>query len=201
MAKKMTKAELYKRNYRLVKNAFQDTTLAKKAQTWSDKTLYDTLGIKATKSTPKLKKIDKSKKSYYNRKLNKFLYARSLDIEVKEAKKLTSTRNKKIESTSEYFDVTSKRRVATNKQRRLDLWAKWSAFNNKLMPPALDRQAREINRKKVVGGRKLDEQAHFGYMVVFYMFVSNKDQSEIEDIVKQSPHDQYQLIYKTTVKV
>ena len=68
----MTRAERYKRNYRLIKNTFQNTTLAKRAQTWSDATIYEKLGIKVGgKRTPEIKKLKtKRQLGFY---LNNFL--------------------------------------------------------------------------------------------------------------------------------
>lgn len=195
----MTRAERYKRNYRLIKNAYNNAVLAKRAQTWSDERIYNELGVKITKSTPKLKVIPKEKNTYYERKLKNFLYARELDIPVKEAKALTTYRKKKIASTADYLDSISKKRVAKNTERRIKLWRKWSANNNKLMPPAIEREAVELNRKMVVGGKQLDDDAHYGYMAKFYMYTKDMTYDEIKDLVSQDPHDEYKLIYKTEV--
>ena len=67
MPKKLTRAERYKRNYGLIKNAYQNSTLAKRGQTWSDERIYKELGVKVTsKSTPDLKKITSSQQTYLN---------------------------------------------------------------------------------------------------------------------------------------
>ena len=70
----MTRAEIYKRNYRIVKNTYQNTILAKRAQTWSDDRLYKELGVKANVKTPRLKTITKKQQARFDRKLEKFIY-------------------------------------------------------------------------------------------------------------------------------
>ena len=71
---RLTKAERYKRNYRLIKNMYQNTTLAKQYQSKDDDILWGHLGIQVTKSIPKLRKVSKDKLPYYERKLDHFLY-------------------------------------------------------------------------------------------------------------------------------
>lgn len=203
--RKLTRAERYKRNYRLVKNAYQDTTLAKLAQTWSDDRIYNDLGVKITKSTPKLRKVPKTKKAYYTRKLTKFLYGRSLGFTVVDAKKYTRYQKRKIESSYEYQDASSKKRNLKNKHRRMDLWADWSSHpagsKTSNFPPEIEKMARDFNRDiKMNDGKKLDDHAHYGYVVAFYMFVEGKTFDEISEFVKQDLNDEYGDLYKITVR-
>lgn len=205
MARKLTRAERYKRNYRIIKNAYQDTTLAKQGQTWSDERIYNDLGLNVNKKTPKLKSITADKKPYYTRKLNKFLYGRSVGFGVKEAKKFSSYQKAKIQSSYDYQDANSKQRNFKNKERRLKLWKDWSSHpksettNN--FPPEIEKIARERNRlTKLNNGKALDDYAHFGYVVAFYQFVEGKDYEDIKDTVKPDPNDSYEVMYKETVR-
>ena len=205
MAKQLTRAEKYKRNYRLIKNAYQDATLANTAQSWSDERLYNDLGVKVTsKRTPELKSIKPTQKSYYTRKLNKYLYARSLGIEVQESKKLTRAKRAKIDSSFEYLDASSKKFNTQNKHRRMDLWSEWSSHpagsDRGNFPPALDKAARKLNKETMVAQKQLDEYAHYGYVVQFYMFVENKTFEEVKDLVRPDPNDAYRVRYLTTVR-
>ena len=201
----MTRAERYKRNYALIKNTYQNSTLAKRGQTWSDERIFNELGVKVTeKSTPKLKKIKTSQTAYYTRKLNKFIYARSIGIDVKESKKLTTYKKSKIDSSREYFDASSKRFNLQNKHRRMDLWSEWSSHpdgsDRGNFPPAIEKEARRINRETEVAGKQLDEQSHYGYVVQFYMFVENKSFEDVKELVKPDPHDALRVRYQTTVR-
>jgi len=201
----MTRAERYKRNYGLIRNAYQNSVLAKRGQTWSDEKIFKELGIIVTsKETPTLKKIDSSRQSYFNRKLDKFIYARSIGIEVADAKKLTGSKKSKIDSSREFYDARSKRFNIQNKRRRMDLWSEWSSHprgsDRGNFPPAIERAARERNRLTEVAGKQLDDHAHYGYVVEFYKFVENKQFNEIKDLVQPDPHDALRVRYETTVR-
>lgn len=205
MTKKLTRAERYKRNYRLIKNAYQDATLSKHAQTWSDERIYKDLGVRVkNKKTPEIKSIDKTQKSYYTRKLNKYLYARSIGLEVKESKRLTRSKKAKIDSSFDYLDAASKKFNLKNKHRRMDLWSEWSSHpkgsDRGNFPPAIDHAARKLNKETKVAGKQLDEYAHYGYVVQFYMFVENKSFDEVRDLVRPDPNDAYRVRYLTTVR-
>ena len=106
----MTKAERYKRNYRLIKNKFHDTKLAKKYQSYSDDQIYSQLGIKvANKKTPELKTATKSQVSRSRRLLLKYQYARSQGLDPDEANKVTKYKDSKISSTAEYITTKNKK--------------------------------------------------------------------------------------------
>jgi len=212
MAKKFTRAERYKRNYRLIKNAYQDATLAKAAQSWSDQKLYDDLGVKVTKSMPKLRQVPKTKKAYYNNKLIKFLDARDMGVSVKYAKQAYRTPKVKVLAQAEYNEVSGKKRVHTNKKRRMKLWGQWSTHfakgkkttkgmkGDSNFPPELEEQAVKINRSiKLANGKRLDDHADYGYVATFYMFVEGKTYEETLPLVRHDPHDAYK--YKYDIKV
>ena len=211
MPKTLTRAERYKRNYGLIRNAYQNSTLAKRAQTWSAKKIYQELGIKVDKKkTPILKKIDPKKQAYYDRKLDKYVYARSIGLKPKIAKKVVGYKKSKIDVTQEYQDVTSKKRNFQNKKRRLKLWKKWSLRNidkdgkftreKGNMPPEIEKIARDRNRATEVAKKQLDDYAAYGYIVAFYQFVEGKTFEEIKDIVNPDPHDSLRVRYKTEAR-
>lgn len=206
----MTRAERYKRNYGLIRNAYQNSVLAKRGQTWSDERIYKELGIKvASKKPPQLKKIDTTKQAYYTRKLDKFIYARSLGLKVKQAKKLTRYKKQKIDTSAQYHDVKSKKLTFQNKNRRITLWKKWSKrnidkqgkFDRTIsnMPPEIEAIARKHNRESIVAYKSRDDYDAYGYIVAFYMFVENKTFDEIKLLLEPSFHDASQ-IYKVTVR-
>lgn len=195
----MTRAEIKKRNYALIRNTYMRPDLAKSAQGWSDKRLYDELGIKVTKSTPKLKKVKASSKNYYNRKLEKFLYARGQGLDPIDAKKLTPYSNKKIASTSRYKEIKSKKFTAGNKQKRIDMWAKWSENDNRDMPPEIKKFAIEINRETKIRKRTLDDTDSYGYVVAYYIFVENQNEDIVKETVRPDPFDSYRILYPEDV--
>ena len=214
---KKQKALRYKRNYRLINNAYHNTTLSKTAQSWSDSKLYSELGIKVTKSMPKLNPRPKVKQAYYNRKLDKFLYARRLGLEVKEAKAQQGYKNTKIKLNARYI-LADRLRVKNNKSERIDmsryerrrkLWSDMMK-DKKSMPPEIVKRAKEINSNtriggykdstgKMVGGKQLDPYDKYGYVVQHYMFVENKTMEEIESLVKQDNADALSVIYTIEV--
>lgn len=211
MKKSLTRAERYKRNYRLIQNTYHNSTLSKRAQTWGADKIYTELGIKVeSKKTPELKSIKKSRQSYYDRKLDKYIYARSIGIEVKESKRLVSYKKDKIDAAGEYYDAKSKTFNAQNKKRRIKLWKIWSErninekgeFDRTIsnMPPEVEQIARKYNRETKVAMKQLDDYAPYGYIVAFYMFVENKTFEEIKDLVKPDPHDAYKVHYKTLAR-
>ena len=195
----MTRAERYKRNYRKIKNTYQDTKLAKQAQTWSDERLYTELGIKAEGATPELRTIEPEQQSRYKRKLEKFKFARDIGLDVDVAKKVTKYKKEKIINTHAYLQARATSDTNKNRIIRMDLWADWSGIRGD-MPPLVEKEARQINRETIIGGKRLDDYAKYGYIVAFYMFVENKSQDEIDDLVKPDPHDSYRVHYRTVVK-
>jgi len=210
MTKKLTRAERYKRNYGLIRNSYQNSVLAKRGQTWSDERIYKELGIKVTsKKTPILKKIDSKKQAYYDRKFDKFIYARSIGIEVKTAKRLTRYKKEKIDTSAAYHDAKSKKFNFQNKNRRIALWKKWSKRNiNKEgkfdrtisnMPPEIETAARKYNRESIVAYKPRDDYDAYGYVVAFYMFVENKSFEDVKLLLDPDFHDATN-IYKTTVR-
>lgn len=195
----MTRAEIKKRNYALIRNTYMRSDIAKSAQGWSDKRLYEELGIKVTKRTPKLKPVKVSSKNYYNRKLEKFLYARGQGLDPIEAKKLTPYSNKKIASTSRYQELKSKKFTTTNKVKRIDMWAKWSENDNKNMPPEIKKFAIDINRNTKIRKRTLDDTDSYGYVVAYYIFVENQNEERVLETVKPDPFDSYRILYPEDV--
>lgn len=214
---KAQKAKRFKRNYRLVNNAYHNPTLSKTASTWPDDRLYSELGIKVTKTMPKLNARPKSKQAYYNRKFDKFIYARQQGLNVKEAKAQRGYKQTKIKLNARYL-VADRLRIKNNKSDRIDMSryerrrALWSDMmkDKKSMPPEIVRRAKEINANtriggrmdktgKMVGGKQLDPYDKYGYVVQHYMFVENKTMEEIELLVKQDNADALSVIYTIEV--
>lgn len=190
----MTKSERYKRNYRLVRNAFMNSELAKRAQSWSDEKLYNTLGIKVTKTTPTLKPMaSKTRLPYYKRKYDKIRFALDKQgLTPEEARELVPYSNKKIKSYAKKERLLSDKFDARNKLERMDAWKDFSQANNKHMPPDFIKLARDINRGKTTSnGKQFDDFARYGYAVVYYMFTENLSREQVEGvIIKASPWDE-----------
>lgn len=198
----LTRAERYKRNYRLISNKWKNPTLAKRAQSWSDERISKELGIEVKgKRTPKLQTYTKRQARNADKKLVKFIYATSQGITSKEANKLRYYDSyKEIDIETKRVKTQDKRYTAKNKRDRMDLWSEWSKKVDGF-PPIIKREAQKINRNQTVAGKPLDSDAHYGYVYQFYLFVENMTPDEIDDLIKQDPHDSYRVIYKTTVSV
>lgn len=204
--KVLTRAERYKRNFRIIKNTYQDTNLARMARTWGEKRLFDELGIDVkNKRTPVLKQINTQRqKTYYTRKLQKFVFARAKGMKVVDAKRMTPFKESKIVQTSKFLKARNKKnqKKLKNIKDRQDLWASWGFKENKQsFPPEIEKAARDRNRKTKVGKKQLDDFAEYGYVVQYYMFVENRTFEEIQDLVKPDPHDALRIRYKTAVRV
>lgn len=190
----MTRAEKRTRNYRLVRNKFQNVELAKRAREWSDERLYNELGIKTTKTIPKLKEIKASRQSYYDRKLSKYQFARDQGLEPSEANEVLNYKESKIVATAK---LKKARRMRASKQKRRNykykLWGSFSRKENKNFPPSLRKQAVAINRSE-----GMDDHDKYGYTVVFFSFVEEKSVEEVKStIVKPDYQDSSRVVYMT----
>jgi hypothetical protein len=194
---KLDRTQRYSRNYRLIRNEYNDAKLARRARTWSDERIYKELGIQVTKKPkPKLKELATEPKQvrYYQRKLDHFTYGRKIGLEVDDAKKYRKYSKSRIKRTKELKEVTAQKFDYENRRKRLDLWSKWSA-NDKL-PPDLERLARQYNR-----AQGLDDYDKYGYVAVYYRFIENADDSRIDSLVRPDPFDKYKVLYQADVIV
>jgi len=171
--KKMTRAERYKRNYALVRNAYNNATLAKRAQTWSDQRLYDELGIKTRHKTVKnvtLKPLKpKAKQSYYDKKLTNFVLGRANGLTVEQAKRHAYRRKlkAKIDFNKEYRKEIKEthNKGYTAKERRAELWKKWSSSDKGVFPPDLETKAMDYNAEQ-----GFDLYDKYGFALAYYEF-------------------------------
>jgi len=215
MAKrKETRAERYKKVYRIVKNTYQDTALAKKSQTWSDETLYRELGIRiGKKKTPELKKINKKQRPYYSRKLAKYRQARLQSVSVKQSKK-ASTRGyskKVIKNIAEYEQSLKRDYTKESFHDRKKAWSRWSKHegmerddktksytgrrnvrDKHSFPPEIVERAIERNRNAVhvVNGKlvsmNLDDYDRYGFAYEYYAYIYNSEE-KADKIVQPTP--------------
>lgn len=179
MSKPLSRAERYKRNYRLIVNTYQDSKLAKKYQSASDTTLYNDLGIKIPKKydtkIPELKKIKQptvKQRSYYKRKLEKFQESRQNGINVEASillRKKTFIK-KKIKSNNIFQDdpIGKSNFSLEDRERRKEIWKEWSSNNNKNFPPEIELQAIDLNRSQ-----GFDDYDRFGFAYMYYAYLEN----------------------------
>lgn len=222
--KKLARAERYKRNYRLIKNTYQDTKLAKRGQTWSDERLYKELGIKITKSTPKLKKIKKSKQAYYDRKLRKFQEARLKGLSVERSIRVRSRgySKKVIKKYTEYEEALDRDYSYSERKRRETLWGEWSdnegmkrdekgrfvgrdKIRDKLsLPPEIVERAIQRNRdaKVLVNGKwescNFDDYDKYGFAVEYYAFTLGSEKKALKMV---EPTKYGEETYRTVGKI
>jgi len=203
----LSRAERYKRNYRILRNTYNDTELARKARTWSDDRLYKELGVNVSnKKTPDLKYIAPKRDAYYKRKLDHFKYARSIGLSVNKAKKYRKYSKTRIKSSLTYNEQLSKPTNRTTREQRAKLWGAWSKDDN--LPPDIEAYARKINRE--LGN---DDYDKYGYVFSYYYFLeggtlddldSAKNRrlaDRIEKMVRPDPFDKYQVFYKQEVEI
>jgi hypothetical protein len=84
----MTRAEREELRYRVVRNAYADPAIARKARGWSDERIERELGLKVTKSIPKLQIYDGPTIQRKREEYKRFEYARSIGVESKKARDL-----------------------------------------------------------------------------------------------------------------
>ena len=192
----MTRNERRQRNYALVRNAYGDDDLAKKARDYGTKRLYQELGIKVVGTDiPPLKDIDHSRDKYYKRKLEKFQYAVDIGHSVKNAKKLTNYRNEKIKSSLSLVKITKRPFTYDNRIKRMDLWSTWSGSGKNNMPPDIERWARYYNREA-----GLDDYDKYGYAFAFYLFVENEDEEAVKKLLSPNKFTG-EAMYRATTRI
>ena len=197
MTKKLTRAERYKKNYDAIRNKTADPKLARKARTWSDKKIYEELGVKIPKKAPRLKPLPRDKKDLHKlqtrktRLLKKYIYGRSIGLTAEEANRVRRYKKEKIASTRQYKQQKKlsfrKYQNITNKEKRLDLWSDWSKDDN--LPPEVHRIAKEINSETSNKSGRLDDTDKYGYAVAFYMFIENQTAEEVLEYLKVDRYD------------
>lgn len=185
----MTRSEIEKRRYTVVLNAYKDVKLAQKARGWSDEHIFNELGLKIPKKTPKRQALPTTKrqKQYYERKLNNVRYGTQIGLTGQEAKKVSSFKRTKIEATKEFIKQKSLmpdiRNLPSSKQGRKDLYKNWG--QNDSMPPELHYLAEKINKNTMgANNNRFDETAGYGYIVVFWTFVEYGDITE--ELIKRT---------------
>ena len=191
--KKETRAERLKRRSHAIRNSTGDSNLASRAKHWSDKRILEELGVRVPKKTPVLKPLpDKKTKRRKARRVEKYQYGISVGLEVEEAIKLKQYKNTRIKASQEYIAQRKLSKKMYNKPKtkeaRITLWKNWAESNN--LPPAVHKQARDINRELSTKNRVMDDTDRYGYAVAFYMFIENEAPEDImENRIKIDRYD------------
>ena len=148
----MNRAERYKRNYALIRNKYFDHKLAQASRTWSDERIYKELGIRVGRTTPELTPLTAENITRGKRKYANYQYGIEVGLTPAESNKVTNYKKSKIKSTRDYLRARTKR-------QRMDLWSSWARHTSP-MPPAIEREAREINRATILAnGRRRPRRA------------------------------------------
>ena len=163
----LTKNEKRKRNDRLVKNKYGNVILARRAREWSDKRLYNELGIKVTDTVPEIIQHDARTIKRKDRELDKFIYAKDIGLSIEHARTLTSYSKKRIKGTLDMTRVMKRPDNYDTYKAREDLWSEWSA-DGKSMPPDITKIARYYNKQQ-----GFDNYDKYGYAFAFFLFVEN----------------------------
>lgn len=161
----MTRQEKLKTRYRVVRNYTGDPDLARRARSWSDKRIFDELGIKVTKTVPKLRTY---KPETYKKHELLILAHRQKRGKPKEIKK-------------------KKKKVSKYKLRK-QKWSQWSRDNSAgtigSFPIAIEQQAQEINRSM-----GFDENARYGWAVMYESYTRDEQVSIWQDKLMPSKFD------------
>lgn len=195
------KKEIRDRRYNAVYNAWADTKIASRARFWSEKKIYNELGVIVPKRIPKRKTISKTRKKTLSNQLEKFrvliltedpreayLKSRGVKPKVKKSKKKTS-KDQEL------------------RKKRIAQWKVWS--ENKSFPEDIKREARDINRrslKSYVSKNKLSKYESldlyknhsFGWAVMYNAYIWGENSKEWEEMLKQV--DVFNEIYTFTRK-
>lgn len=182
--------------YAVIHNRYGDPSLAQyiSSRDWSDSRLYSELGIKIPKKQPELKELTKQRRSRGSRELQKYLLGRQVGLSVEQANALKGYAKERITESKKYYDQVERVNTIFDRKERYALWRKWSANDEKLMPPDIIKMARRINREA-----GLDDQDKYGYVVTYYWFVAGKEEQLITDtIVKPDKFDTNAVHYQKT---
>lgn len=179
----MTRSELRRLKYALVRNKFQNAEIANAARDYSWERLFYDYGIKRPKTAqvPDLRYISPERQAYYDRKLRKFNKATAAGLDPETADVLTQYSFKSIDENILYREELTKGHGSrgNKKQSRIDMWSKWSRSNQRHMPPELRRLAAKFNRAPDGLGVRFDDNSRYGYAVAYYMFVEGRSYDEI----------------------
>lgn len=168
--------------YRAIRNATYDPAEARRAREWSVDRIEQYYGIRVPKRLPKLRPIPRSE-SHYRRlraaallRLRKYHYLRAYGIPSRIARKLKNLSWQDIYSYIEdqEYDEEPKWEVPDEpEQRARKKWNKWSqaaAEGRDEFPDWVKDMAAWIN-----GEEGLDENARYGYAVVWSAYVLGVD--------------------------
>ena len=183
-----------------VYNAYYDIDLANKARSWSNERILKELGVSIPKGTPtKRKKPSAQTIKQKQKELEHYRYGVLVGLDYKNAFRLKRYAKPKLESSSEYYKqkkVSVKDfNIPANRSKRIDLWIEWSKNEN--LPPDVSKMARQLNRNTKIehGKRVLDINDHYGFSVLFYMFVDDRSQESVQRTLKPDEWDSRRVVY------
>jgi len=185
----MTKAELRKLKYNLVRNQTADPSEARKARDYSWKRIETMYGIQQTTQKERLKPLPKTIPAYLDQ---------------------TSSYREHLYATDS-IDRFKLKTLKTTKTQREKLWSEWSVKEDKKMPLKVKTLAQQINRSTKFEDPKnkgyfknpYDINAGYGFAVVFYAFIDGISIEEAKfRITKMDAFDgdRYQYEVKTNGK-
>jgi hypothetical protein len=135
---------------------------------------YSKKGKEFILKTPKLKELDKEKKTKYLRlQENKVKYAVDRGMDLEDANQLRHKTYKQIDKAIQFEQSWTRTRVkgkskATPEQSKIERFKGWASDDD--FPPNFVRKARRINLEK-----GLDINESFGFAVMYYAYIYNRD--------------------------
>ena len=168
---KMTRAEREELRYRVVRNAYADPAIARKARGWSDERIERELGLKVTKSIPKLQVYDGPTIERKRQEYERFQYALALGLETKKARELRRRKTDRSARKEKWRDWCREEQKIRDKRKDFRGYVRTSDDGG--FPESFREQARSLNRSTGTKDHNVfDEDASYGWAVTYWAYVN-----------------------------
>jgi hypothetical protein len=167
----MTRAEREELRYRVVRNAYADPAIARKARGWSDERIERELGLKVTKAIPKLQIYDGPTIQRKREEYKRFEYARSIGVESKKARDLRRRKTDAPAKKERWRDWCREEQVI--RQKRKDFHGYVRTYEDGGFPEQKRDEAKHLNRSIATkDGSVFDEDARYAWAVLYWSYVN-----------------------------
>jgi len=167
----MTRAEREELRYRIVRNAYADPAIARKARGWSDERIERELGLKVTKSIPKLQTYDGPTVQRKREEYKRFEYARSIGVESKKARELRRRKTDRSARKERWRDWCREEQRIREKRKEFRGYVR--TFEDGGFPESIREDAISLNRSTGTKDHNVfDEDARYGWAVRYWAYVN-----------------------------
>ena len=194
----MTRLELLRIRYAVVRNVTGDSTLDRKASQWSNERIQREFGVVVRKAP--LRPVAKTKTAQRTYRYYKQYLELGYTPEV--ARKLKNKKPLPIQIVKSFSKEVPSKFNKTTKQDRKDQWSTWVKTINKngknAIPTEFKQYAAAIN-KFALSEFASDDNARYGYAVMYYAYVNQMSIEEVMDVLRPERFDGD--IYQITQKI